>query len=530
MTELVRTQQGEIYRPPAGQEIEVGRTICAFLDTATTSFGRATHYNTKQEQQAAELKAHRELFNLERDIYTILLTLQGVTDRSRQIGMKTLLSHSRNGVTGILTPGSEREVLYQMIRSLPVPRMLKMIDGLRVGNEELGLKKANNARTRKLILRSLLSSKSLQLWAVKYRSKMRMALTHAWGERKTGVIRSILSKDKWTPKEQSIVRHNLDRYAGDHVITTRECAAFILGSPCQWNLPLFKAFVAAKDDLKAGAKLPLEVLEGIRSTYHKDVSKEEALKLVATTGTLTTHQKMTVQKRAKAAGVEVEMDPTKYDAVRLYLYAFECGLSPEVTAALDKKAKKAANIFPAKYDRLGIIVDASASMYGDRTQALRPMAATLAMRDMLKHTSKQVHITYAGGACADLVRPEGETDLASGLLEVLESMPDAVFVLSDGYENAPAGRFNEVIQAIREIGIQTPVYHINPVYAAEAGSIRSLSPDVPAMPVQTPAAIGTTFLRGLIEAEPVRGINTLLRRAIESGPLRKELSHAPTEH
>lgn len=513
-----------LWQPRSGiAPAAAGSAVCSFLDTATTSMGRATHYNTRQEQQDAELQAHAMLMDLSRDLYTVLLALPGVTDRSVQVGMKKLLSTHRNGVSDeFLTPAMERAVLYHLIQALPVPRMLRLMDAFRYGNPELGVSRANNARTRKLVLRTLLGSPRLPLWSVKYRSKMESALTHAWGKRLASILREILRKDgrRFTAKDKVILGQNLDKFAGEKSKQARECVAFILGVRERLSVPLLKAFEAAKTDLSKGARLPLEVLEGIRSTYHADVSKDEVLKLVARGGKMTAHQKKAVQKRAKAADVEVKMDPTRYEAVDLYLYAFEMGLDADITKALEEKAVKAASAFPARYGDVGIVVDASASMKGHKTQPLRPMAATLAMRDMLQHVGERQSTYYVGGQMGDLVRPMGDTALADGLVEALEGSPDVVFVLSDGYENAPAGRFAEVMEQVREIGVDTPVYHLNPVFAAERTGVRELAAGlVPTMPVKSPTGLGTTMLRGLIEAEPVRGINSLVRMALVSGPV-----------
>ena len=518
-------QAPTMWAPRAGVTPQVaGNIVCSFLDTASTSFGRATHYNTREEQQAAELRAHQALMDLDRSLYLALIVLPGVTDRSRQLGLKGLLSSSPNGV-GFLTPGQEREVLRYIIQSLPVPRMLRMVQALRVGSEELGIRPANNSRTRKLVLRTLLGSPRLPLWSVKYRAKMLDALTHCWGQKMTGVVKSILTKDgrTWTAKERRILHANVGRFA-DKRMDANQCVRFILGVHDQrLNHPLFKAFLAAKEDLAAGGRLPKEVLEGIRSTYHPDVKTAEVLKLAVESGSMTQGQKMTVQRQAREAGVEVEFDPTSQDAVKLYIYGFEMGFSGEILEALVEKGKRAAATFPARYEKIGLVVDGSASMYGDKTQALRPLATTLAMRDMLLHVAEDTVQVFVGGERTEhegIVRPQGDTALADGLVTVLHSEPEAVFVLSDGYENCPAGRFAETLAIVRDMGIETPVYHFSPVYAAETVGVRELAPgEVPTLPVRDPAGLGTSFLRGLIENEPVRGINVLIQAALTTGPV-----------
>lgn len=497
---------------------EAGRIVVSFLDAASTSLGRATHYNSREEQQRAELAAHDALLRLDRDLYAVLLALPGVTDRARQVGVKNLLGSARGEGAKLLDAAAERGLLARLVRELPATRLLKLFDALRVGSPEEGIRKANNARTRKLVLRTLLGSPRLELWAVKYRTKLAAALTHAWGVRTTSVVRAILGKEEAarTPKERAILAGAIDRFAAADRARVYECVGFVLGLRGRLTLPLLTAFVAAKGDLSAGAALPLEVLEGIRSVFHPGTPKEEVLRLAAPS--LTTAQRMSVQKRAEEAKVDVRMDPADYDAVRLYVYAFEMGMTVEIARALLDKARIAARFFPVRYGTIGILVDASASMAGSADQKLRPMATALALRDLLQHTA-QARVVHAGGAAvgadAMLVRPSGDTGLAAGLVDLLETMPEAIFVVSDGYENRAAGRFAEVVAELRWLGDKTPIYHLNPVFAAEAQGVRELCPDlVPTLPVSRPEGLGIAMLRSMLEADPARGLPALIRLAL----------------
>jgi hypothetical protein len=160
-------------------------------------------------------------------------------------------------------------------------------------------------------------------------------------------------------------------------------------------------------------------------------------------------------------------------------------------------------------------------MAGSAEQKLRPMATALALRDTLQFVGKASVVVCGGeGNALDsmLIRPAGDTSLADGLLDLVERGPEAIFVLSDGYENRPAGRFAEVVAELRAIGIRTPIYHLNPVFAAESVGVRSLAEGLcPTLPVKDPAGTGLSFLRGLIEADPVRGIGALVRLALPAG-------------
>lgn len=513
---MVTTLRAPLAWVPNSDVTALAAAALRFLDTASTAFGRATAYNDRQEAQDAELAVHDALLSADRRLYALLLTLPGVTDRARQVGVKNLL-----GVRGDVDLETERAVLAELVAELPPQRVFKLFVALRAGDEKAGIHRANNARTRKLILRVILGSPKLELWAVKYRTKMAESLTHAWGVRTTSILRAILTRasSEWTSKELTIVRKAIDRFAHD-VEKARACVAFVLRAPVRPTLRLLAAYESAKTDLALGKRLPLEVLEGIRSTFHKDVPSASLLAL--TKDTLTTAQRMSVQRRAATADVDVQMDPTAYDAVRLYLYAFEMGMTREILEALMAKAKRAAATLRLGYARIGVLLDASGSMAGSREQPLRPMATALAIRDVLAHAADATIVRAGGDADGVLVRPSGSTSLAEGLVELIAAKVDAVFIVSDGYENRPAGRFAEVVTAIRNMGIATPIFHLNPVFAAEVAGTRSLASAVPTLPVRAPEALGLAFIRGLLEAEPRRGLDALVGLALPLLGERKE--------
>jgi hypothetical protein len=291
---------------------------------------------------------------------------------------------------------------------------------------------------------------------------------------------------------------------------------FILGDEANLTLPKLVAFVKAKIDFEAGAELPYETMEGIRSVYHPDKTSADVLAL--TKKQLTTAQKLAMQKKADQANLKVDFDPNAYDPVRLYLYAFERGMDDRIAAALDAKGEEAAEQLPVRFGHVGVVVDASASMQGSDAQPLRPIATALALRDMLRGASDRATVVYAGGTLdqdgADrIVRPSGDTSIAHALLELVESEPEAVFVLSDGYENAPAGRFDEVVRGLAKIGVKTPIHQLSPVMAAESGGVRALSERVLALPVLAPKALPIAMVKTLLVSSPEAGVKALLNRA-----------------
>ena len=86
MKELIRSTTMPIVRMThlsSEQRELLPLAVGEFLDTAATATARATFYNTRAEQGVAVETVHRDLFELDRGIYTAALLLPGVTDFSR---------------------------------------------------------------------------------------------------------------------------------------------------------------------------------------------------------------------------------------------------------------------------------------------------------------------------------------------------------------------------------------------------------------------------------------------------------------
>jgi len=497
---------------PEKEMKDFGKKVISLMNLAGVNTGRATHYNTKEEKEEMEKKVHHEIFSKDRGVYAAVHCMPGVTDYSIQRATMAMLGNTwEQHNKSALTQDVETFILKKLVANLPANRMLNLFSDIREN-------RINNSRAKKrIILETLLNAKGIDWWAVKYRNKMRKALEHALGKRRTGILKSILSQDRMTADGFAIVKDFILQYvdlAERHVLVL-DSLRFILGCPIgESESKLFKAFNDAKKDLKKGKGLPMEVLEGIRSTYHKEVPQEAILEL--TKKTMTNKQKRQVQKKAQKAGVEVKFDPMKSNTVDLYIYAFEMGMTDAVAKALKVKAEKIAASFPYSFKRLGILVDDSHSMSGHDTQKLRPMAITFAIRDVLRKTADKCDIEYATGTKLNFHKPRGGTDLATGLVNLAMKDPDAIFIISDGYENQPSGRVNEILMAFERVGFKRPIYQINPVVASETGKgLRSLSESMIVIPASKPESLVSNMLIPMLETDPVRALSNIVNSAIK---------------
>jgi hypothetical protein len=103
----------------------------------------------------------------------------------------------------------------------------------------------------------------------------------------------------------------------------------------------------------------------------------------------------------------------------------------------------------------------------------------------------------------------GDTSLAEGVVELLKDGPEAIFILTDGYENTTAGRLNETLRLVRKVGINIPVFQVSPVMASEAFGLRRLSDHAIILPVNDPKALPVSMIRGLFELDLGKAIQVL---------------------
>ena len=475
-----------------------------FVNTITLSTGKGTFYTDSSEEQEKQLAIHRSVMEWDRELYSFLLCLEDVQDRHRQLGVYLLLN---SGGKGFLY---EDNVLSYLVRSLPPQRSFKLF---------LGFKhKVNNSRMRYLVSHYIFNSSQLQLWSVKYRSKLKEILTHIWGRQYVLPMRKILEKylitqrPVFSKKEMRLWKRLVGKYVVGSFKEIHENLFFILGGEEGLTLPLLREYIASKRDLSAGKNLPYEVLEGIRSTYHPHVPNSEVLKIVK--GRLTVTQQKNFQRKGKQEGTEIEFNPDKYDMTSLYIFSFEKGeITSDVNDSLVRKARQISlslkRVFP--YQKIGILLDTSYSMRGSRTQKMKPIAVSLALRNILE-------MVRDGHTSCHLLYPQGGTDLASPLVNLVESGGDeeAIFVISDGYENQPAGRFGEVVSVLRKLGYNVPIYHLNPVSASETiEGVRSLAKEVFPLGVTQPEKLSQIFLRSVLYNDPVEFIRIVKETGLE---------------
>jgi hypothetical protein len=512
---------------PGMQMTVVGKNIEKAMSMFGTDMNRATHYNTIEELTAARFSIHQDLFELDRSIYGCIACLPGTTDISKMTVVSNLLGISWNPDSGynwiepILTMDHERQIIDLLVSTLPPNRMLNLFASF----EDTQI---NNARMRKTVLPFVLNSNNLGWWAVKYRKKLKKVLSHCWGKKMTSAIKTILGKDARTHNEHDILNSFILKHLkfADKNEVVLECISFVLSAIPEesYTQKLFKDFYGAKTDFSRAKGLPKEIIEGIRATYHSSIDKAQTLEVAKSS--MTAKEKRLVQNQASKAGIEIGWEAFKQPLVELLIYGFKMGFTNEIIEAIHFKAKKAAEALPFNYQKVGIICDDSFSMSGSNEQKQRALAVTYATVEMLKNVGiKNVLATTSKRRMSITNKPAGETNLARPLINLLKNDLDVIFVVSDGYENAPEGRFGEVLKIARDkLKIDIPIYHFNPVAAAESKvALKKLSDSVAITPVSNPEKMGLSLFKTMICNDPKRGIIELFNRVLPELEKTKQL-------
>ncbi|WP_297167719.1 vWA domain-containing protein, partial [Thermogemmatispora sp.] len=403
------------------------------------------------------------------------------------------LSHKREMLVNLIRlPAAHaitRQRIVEQLRVLPAEEALLVADVIRQ-------RRINNRRARELGLQLLIGHEQFPQLAAARRQRVTLLLKHLLGERTWSSVRRFLAQ----PSEvgEKFLRRELLHYAPNSAIA-RETLCFLAGVPFNPTDPTLAKRMAAREQLERGEGLPRETLFGLRGIYHRDVpaSRIRALSPSA--------------KRS-----ERQDGPL----TRLYREALIQGLpSEQYTEKLWRGTEQAVASLPLVEGRLAVVLDLSASMASSGERAYHPIALALALVRLLQHRVTSVMLYQIGGSLLAseelLPRPQGVTDLATALLEAARSQPQAILLITDGYENVRQGDAASILQGLRLLGLTMPVYQLIPAFSrSEHLEQRHLGSDFILLPVQHEQGIREVLARlfldyaaesiSLVEAEQVQ--------------------------
>jgi hypothetical protein len=522
----------------------VKQSLIDGLTVASGSKSSATYYHSKDEQLKAIQVQIKNLYKLSKELPLIIASQKGATGKFvSEVLLNEFKQTLKGGACNIVNPidwydnGLSDKAVLTVLNNLGesgLPYVLRLF-------VEMKDAKVNNERSRKIMLGFIWGQSNLEFYAMKYRNKIAQVLRHVYGKKMTSVLLSIAGKVAshglfvvGNEKELRIVNEYIMRYFNGDMVKASKLLLFIFKKDAgvtynATEFPLLSEYQKAKTDIVGIKNVPEEVLLGLISSvkhpqYHSmwstDIQKEATKALIRKNVEVTSvNQQVRQTKSTAKLGVEKTVNLEKAtDFLALYKTGYENGWTSELKGAIASLATKK-RILGFFYQNIGIIVDDSISMTGNKVESKNtPRAiADFTARVLMASTENAI-----------MVKSTGEvTDLAGSFIELLKNENplkpyDAIFILTDGYENAYDGLTNEVISIYqKETGKNTPMFQISPITSAEMGAnVRKLGDNVVTMAINNPVALQPQINARLLEIDTKRWLENQVL-ALEAAPVKR---------
>ncbi|WP_283137544.1 hypothetical protein [Rhizohabitans arisaemae] len=165
------------------------------------------------------------------------------------------------------------------------------------------------------------------------------------------------------------------------------------------------------------------------------------------------------------------------DVAATLVHLYRGGPAAELRPALARYTAEVTRGLPRLPGSVALVLDTSGSMrgYGDREWAVLSQAS--ALRLVLAEVVEELTVIEVGGGEAN---PEGATDLATGLLDALDTGPDLVAIVTDGYENLLPGDLARVAATLPRAGVTVPVVLCQATFSGRDDlTLRNPAPGLP---------------------------------------------------
>ncbi|MCD0442591.1 hypothetical protein LO763_02995 [Glycomyces sp. A-F 0318] len=429
-------------------DLVAAEDVLLFVNAAVAATGQDEFHTGRARQEWSVDFLHEYMLVNYRDLYAAALAL-GINDRNKaQIVLRLLRTGADAAPAQRRTEG---RLIRRALRDLPASRVYRLFTALQKA-------KVNNRRTRAVMREWLSARPDLGFEAVKYRGAFKRAAVHA--------------------------HLDLDRLPGD---AGEELAAFLFApmKAGRYRTPLFETWRRAHHERAAVFALPYTVAEGFAAAHR--IPRSAFLEQIAPR--LTRNERLRLQR---SGGAAVALDAAalgRMPLTRLAAYVLAIpeeereARRGELTGALRAAARKAAGDRAGTWGAVAAVLDDSYSSSGSGEKRRRPLAVALAAHFLLEALAGEYRpLWLSGGEDALLAKPRGVTALGERILDALEGAPAVLVVVSDGWDNAPAGLAAEVLRVWTtrlDPGRRTAIVHLNPVFDADGIGVRRLAPSVP---------------------------------------------------
>ncbi|WP_415956693.1 hypothetical protein [Streptomyces sp. 021-4] len=431
-------------------DLVAAEDVLLFANAAITATGQREFRSGALDQQLSLDFLHTYVRVNYRRVYAASLALD-INDHNAARIVLGLLETA--GEAGAEERRTEGRLIAARLARLPPQRVYRLFGEVR----RAGI---NNRRTRAIMRDWLAARPDLGHDAVKYRSGVKTAARHV----------------------------HLRCPQGAEPLAEVGAFLFRPGKLPRYEHPLLDAWRRARYEQGAVAELPFTVAEGFAARH--GMKREVFLKRAAPR--MTRLERLRTHAVAQRPDVDLAVMPLTRLALYVLALPFEqrAARRAELTGALRTAARRAAGRHAGSWGRVHAVLDDSFSSSGSGQKRRRPLAVALACHYLLGALAAPGAyrgLWTSGRGDALLVRPWGPTPLGMRVLDALEPGPggaeaDRLVIVSDGWDNAPAGLAGEVLRVWRarlDPGRRTAVVHVNPVYDADGFDVRRLAAGVP---------------------------------------------------
>ncbi|WP_327147918.1 hypothetical protein [Nocardia sp. NBC_01329] len=422
--------------------------VLLFANASITATGQREFHSGEAHQRLSLGFLHDYVLGNYRDLYTATLALD-INDHNAGLIIRRLLESA--GEASDAQRRTEGRLIARRLESLPPQRVYRLFRELRTAG-------VNNRRTRAIIRDWLTTRPDPALDAVKYRNALKLALRHT------------------------------------HLAPpSEEVGAFLFASHRgkRFTTPLLDTWREAHYAKNRLYDLPFTVAEGFAARH--GIDRGEFLERIAPR--LTRLERLRLQNSARRHGAgSVPMDLERMPLTRLASYVLSLPLDDrarrrtELEEALTAAARRAAGTESGRWGRVTAVLDDSFSSSGSTAKRRRPLAVALASHYLLRALATEyIPLWTSGRADALLNYPYGVTPLGHRIIDALDTGPDRLVLVSDGWDNAPPGLAAEVLRVWRshlDPDGRVDIVHLNPVYDAGDFEVRRLSAAVPTVGVR----------------------------------------------
>ncbi|QEL16195.1 hypothetical protein [Limnoglobus roseus] len=412
--------------------------IVHFLNSCYACTGQREFYENARSQRVSIDFLHQYVLGNYRSVYARALAV-GINHFNQAQIIVRLLATGKQAIPG------EGALIARALATMPPQRAWKALRDVR----RLGI---NNRRAR-AIARDYLRGRDAVFDCVKYRNKVKAVACH------------------------------------NHLSLPGEAGPFLFEKrSAPFQTPLFEQVRRAWHSAEAVYELPFTVAEGLAAKHR--IPRDQFLAKIQ--HRMTQGERLRLQK----AG-DVAIDLGRSPLTKLALYALSLPeVAEDVSQGMERAVAAILRRMPMALGRVAAILDNSYSTSGTQEKKRRPLGVAWAVDRVLAVASCEYRAFWTHPFAGPTPPARGATDLATPILDALETSPELLVIVTDAVENDPPGAAAGVLklwQSRLDPWGKVAIVHLNPVFSAGDYAPRPLCDGVPTVGLRDAESLPTAL-------------------------------------